>query len=61
MLLARLQRAAQAELLLHRTEAEAARLIEAIQDARGGRSPRWPVPSGTPLDGVLRELAGNQS
>jgi hypothetical protein len=61
MLLARLQRAAQAELLLHRTEAEAAQLIEAIQDARGGRSPRWPMPSGTPLDGVLRELAGNQS
>jgi hypothetical protein len=48
MLLARLQRAAQAEQLLQRTEAEAAQLTEAIQDARGGRRPRWPAPSGTP-------------
>jgi hypothetical protein len=61
MLLARLQRAVQAEQVLQRTETEAMRLIEAIQDARGGRHPLWPVPSGTPLDGVLRELAGNQS
>jgi hypothetical protein len=61
MLLARLQRSAQAELVLHRTEVEAVQLIEAIQDARGGRQPRWPMPSGTPLDGVLHELASNQS
>jgi hypothetical protein len=61
MLLARLQRAAQAEHLLQRTEAEAARLVEAIHQARTGGHPIWPRPSGTSLDQVLRELPGNRS
>jgi hypothetical protein len=59
-LLARLQRAVQAERLLQRTEEEAARLVEAIHDAKTGRRPTWPTPSGTPLDRVLHELPGNQ-
>jgi hypothetical protein len=60
-LLARLQRAVQAERLLQRTEEEVTRLVEAIHEAKTGRRPRWPAPSGTPLDGVLRELPENQS
>jgi hypothetical protein len=60
-LLARLQRAGQSERLLQRTEEEVTRLVEAIHDAKTGRRPRWPAPSGTPLDGVLRELPENQS
>jgi hypothetical protein len=61
LLLARLQRAAQAEQLLQRTDEETARLVEAIHEAKAGRRPIWPTPSGTPLDRVLRELPGNQS
>jgi hypothetical protein len=61
LLLARLQRAAQAEQQLQRTEEAAARLVVAIHEARVGQRPLWPAPSGTPLDGVLRELPGNQS
>jgi hypothetical protein len=59
-LLARLQRAVQAERLLQRTEEEVTRLVEAIHEAKTGRRPIWPTPSGTPLDRVLQELPLNQ-
>jgi hypothetical protein len=56
-LLARLQRAGQAEHQLRRTEEELARLAAAIDDAQSGRRPIWPAPSGTAADLVITRIS----
>jgi hypothetical protein len=56
-LLARLQRAGQAEHQLHRTEEELRRLASALDDAQSGRPPLWPAPSGTAADLIIDRLA----
>lgn len=56
----RLQRSADAEQMLKRTKAEVDRLMEEIQRARAGQRPLWPVPSGTPLDPLIAEIAGRR-
>jgi len=58
-LLGRLQRAGQAEARLARTEDEIHRLEAAFREARSGRTPRWPAPSGTAVDGIVQMLAPN--
>lgn len=55
-LLARLQRAGQAEHQLRRTEEELARLAAAIDDAQSGRRPIWPAPSGTAADLIIERV-----
>jgi hypothetical protein len=56
-LLARLQRAGQAEHQLNRTEDELRRLAAALDDAQSGRPPLWPAPTGTAADLILDRLA----
>ncbi len=56
----RLQRSAEAEHMLRRTKAEVDRLLEEIQRAKAGHRPLWPVPSGTPLDPLIAEIAGRR-
>ncbi len=58
-LLARLQRATQSEHELQRTEVEAARLTEAVRSAKVRRQPIQAQKSGTLLDPLAQELAGN--
>ncbi len=55
-LIQRLQRNAEAEHLLTRTEAEIERLVQEIHRAKAGLPPLWPPPSGTPLDPLLKEF-----
>ncbi|HEU5377098.1 MAG TPA: hypothetical protein VFV38_16835 [Ktedonobacteraceae bacterium] len=56
-LIQRMQRSAQAEHTLRRTETEVARLLEEIQRAKAGQIPVWPQPSGTPLDPIIAEFS----
>jgi hypothetical protein len=56
-LIQRLQRSAEAEHMLRRTQEEVERLLEEIQRAKLGQVPLWPAPSGTPLDPLIREFA----
>ena len=56
-LILRLQRSAEAEHMLRRTELEASRLKEEIQRAKAGQIPIWPQPSGTPLDPIIVEFS----
>lgn len=58
-LLARLQRATQSEHELQRTGVEAARLTEAVRSAKVRRQPIQAQKSGTLLDPLAQELAGN--
>lgn len=58
-LLARLQRAGQAEYQLRRTDEELRRLAVAIDDAQAGRRPIWPAPSGTPADLIIERIMRN--
>lgn len=55
-LLGRLQRAGQAEARLARTEEELHRLEIAFSEARAGRTPHWPGPSGTAVDTVVQMI-----
>jgi hypothetical protein len=57
-LLARLQRAGNAEYRLQRTEEELQRLAAALQDAQSGRRPIWPAPSGTSVDPIIEIITG---
>lgn len=56
-LIARMQRNAQAEQALARTEAELRRVAAALDEAEAGGQPRWPSPSGTAADLVLVRVA----
>jgi hypothetical protein len=56
ILIARLSRTAQADLMLRREQEEAKRLADAIHLARNGQQPNWPAPSGAPLDIVVEAL-----
>ncbi|HKB46492.1 MAG TPA: hypothetical protein VKC57_02275, partial [Ktedonobacterales bacterium] len=58
-LLARLQRAGNAEYRLQRTEEELQRLAAALQDAQSGRRPIWPAPSGTSVDPIIEIITGS--
>lgn len=58
-LLARLQRSGQAEQQLRRTEGEARRLATALDEARSGRRPIWPAPTGTVVDELIQRLNPN--
>ncbi len=60
-LIARMQRTAQAEQALRRTEAELHRLAGALDEAEGGKRPIWPAPSGTAADLVLVRIAHSYS
>lgn len=59
-LIVRLQRAGQAEYLYRRTEEESRRLVQAIDQARAGRRPIWPAPSGTPIDLIIERISGRE-
>jgi hypothetical protein len=56
ILIARLAKSAQADVLLRREADEAKRLAMAIHLARNGHQPSWPAPSGAPLDIVVEAL-----
>ena len=56
-LLARLQRAGNAEYQLFRTEAELRRLGAALDQMRMGKQPNWPAPTGTAADIILMRVA----
>jgi hypothetical protein len=56
-LIARLSRTAGADVILRREEEEAKRLADAIYSTRNGRQPRWPAPTGVPLDLALEALS----
>jgi hypothetical protein len=56
ILIARLSRTTQADLVLQREQEEAKRLAAAIHLARNGQQPNWPTPSGAPLDIVVEAL-----
>jgi hypothetical protein len=58
-LLGRLQRAGQAEARLVRTEEELHLLEVAFSEARAGRAPHWPAPSGTAVDGLVQMLVSS--
>ena len=55
-LFARLQSYKQVEVTLNQTEQEARRLAEALHMARTGQHAIWPMPSGGPLDPLIREI-----
>jgi hypothetical protein len=57
-LLARLQRAGNAEYRMQRTEEEIQRLASALRDAKVGRQPIWPAPSGTSVDSLIEIIVG---
>jgi hypothetical protein len=59
-LLARMQRTAQAEHQLARTEDELRRLATAIDDAQAGRQPIWPAATGTAADLILERIMRGQ-
>ena len=56
ILIARLSRTAQADLILRREQEEAKHLADAIHLARSGQQPNWPASSGAPLDIVVEAL-----
>lgn len=58
-LAARSARLAQEEFVLQRTREESHRLAAALNALRTGRTPIWPVPSGTPLDEVIEAAQGS--
>lgn len=55
-LFARLQSYKQVEVTLHQTEQEARKLTEALHMARMGQHAILPLPSGGPLDPLIREI-----
>lgn len=55
-LLARLQKTGQSEFQLKRTDQEIDRLADALLQAREGRRPIWPAPTGTRVDRLLDVL-----
>lgn len=57
-MIARQQKVSDAQYQLQRVASEASRLTEAVRQARMGRPPLWPAETGTPLDPLIRELAG---
>jgi hypothetical protein len=57
-LLARLQKSAQSDHQLRRTEDELRRLAGAIDDAQAGRRPIWPAPTGTAADLIIERITG---
>lgn len=57
-MLSRLQRSAQAEFQLRRTDEEIDRLRDALSQLKAGRQPIWPAPTGTKVDGLLEVLVG---
>jgi hypothetical protein len=59
-LLGRLQKTGQSDFQLKRTEQEIDRLAEALLQARAGRRPIWPAPTGTQVDRLLEVLLGTQ-
>lgn len=59
-LLGRLQKTGQSDFQLKRTEQEIDRLAEALLQAREGRRPIWPAPTGTRVDRLLEVLLGGQ-
>lgn len=59
-LLGRLQKTGQSDFQLKRTEQEIDRLAEALLQARAGRRPIWPAPTGTQVDRLLEVLLGAQ-
>ena len=56
LLLARLQQTGQADRELQRVRGEVMRLTEAVREAKAGRAPQWPWPSGTLLDPLVQEI-----
>jgi signal transduction histidine kinase len=56
-LLARLQRAQQAESLAQQLSDEVAQAANAVHQAKMSAAPRWPTPTGGLLDPLLKELA----
>jgi hypothetical protein len=56
LLLARLQQTGQADRELQRVRGEVLQLTEAVREAKAGRSPQWPWPSGTLLDPLIQEV-----
>ena len=57
-MLSRLQRSAQAEFQLRRTDEEIDRLRTALLQVKQGRHPIWPAPTGTRVDTLLEVLVG---
>lgn len=55
-LFSRLQSSRQAEVVLRQTEREIVRLREALRATLQGQSAVWPLPSGGPLDPLIREM-----
>ena len=55
-LVGRIQKANQGEYQLRRTEDELRRLAQAIDEARNGRRPVWPAPSGTAADLIIERV-----
>lgn len=55
-LLSRIQRQAQAEYHLRRTEAELQRLMDALDALGSNRRPLWPQPTNTAVDPIIRRL-----
>jgi hypothetical protein len=59
-LVSRFQSAGRAEYEYRRIQEECRRLVVALDEARAGRHPLWPAPSGTSLDDVIDRLAGRR-
>lgn len=57
-LVSRLQRSGQAEFQFQRTNQEIQRLRDALLQARSGRQPIWPAPTGTAVDELLEVIVG---
>lgn len=57
LLLTRMQRGDQSEQTLQHLDVEVSLVVRAIQENKAGRSIRWPAPSGSLLDPIIRELA----
>ncbi len=57
-MIARQQKIGDAQYQIQRAQAEVARLVEAIAQARAGRPPLWPAEMGTIIDPLIRALAG---
>ena len=55
-LVTRLQKAGQGEYQLKRTEEEARRLAQAMDEARAGKRPFWPAPAGTAVDLIIERI-----
>jgi len=59
-LVGRMQRSAQSEHMLQRTDAELRRLAVALDEAEAGKLPIWPAPTGTPADHLVLRFAKGQ-